>query len=205
VTLTSHSDFGLPGVTLEPGDHICAMYLGAQERQDLVNAFMGAGLAAGDKCICVLDPSDHAAIRIGLGDEVDVDGCIASQQFELMGQADTYLRKGAFSVEEMIDFWDEAVGGATSGGRYGFTRATGDTTWCLDTLDGFDEFARYEAELNRFTPKYPQAILCLYDLSLYGGGLLVELLRTHPKLLIAGMLIDNPHYLSPDESLAGRQ
>jgi hypothetical protein len=199
------TELGLPGITLEPGDHICAMYMGEQERHDIVMPFLRAGLAAGDKCICVLDPAHHPAVRDGLRESLDVDACMESEQLALLGQADSYLRKGDFSVSEMMAFWKEAVGGAMDSGQYTFTRATGDTTWCLDALDGFDDFATYESELNRFVPQYPQAILCLYDLQLYGGGVLVELLRTHPKLLIGGLLIDNPHYLSPDEYLASRQ
>jgi hypothetical protein len=35
--------------------------------------------------------------------------------------------------------------------------------------------------------------------------MLVDLLRTHPKLLIGGLVIDNPHYLSPEEFLAARR
>jgi hypothetical protein len=32
-----------------------------------------------------------------------------------------------------------------------------------------------------------------------GGSTMVDLLRTHPRLLLGGMVIDNPHYLTPDE------
>jgi hypothetical protein len=30
------------------------------------------------------------------------------------------------------------------------------------------------------------------------------MLKTHPKLLLGGMVLENPHYLSPDELLAAR-
>ena len=44
----------------------------------------------------------------------------------------------------------------------------------------------------------------LYDLDVFGGGILVDLLKTHPKLLLGGMLLENPrHALSPDEFVAG--
>ena len=32
-----------------------------------------------------------------------------------------------------------------------------------------------------------------------GSGTMADLLRTRPRLLIGGMVIDNPHYLTPDE------
>jgi hypothetical protein len=43
-----------------------------------------------------------------------------------------------------------------------------------------------------------------YDLDAFGGGILVDLMKTHPKLLLGGMLLENPHALSPDEFLAER-
>jgi hypothetical protein len=35
--------------------------------------------------------------------------------------------------------------------------------------------------------------------------MMVDLIKTHPKLLLGGLLIDNPHYLSPDEFRATRR
>jgi hypothetical protein len=42
-------------------------------------------------------------------------------------------------------------------------------------------------------------VVCLYDLREFGGGLLMELLETHPKALLRGPVFENPQYLSPDE------
>jgi hypothetical protein len=35
--------------------------------------------------------------------------------------------------------------------------------------------------------------------------MMVDLLKTHPRLLIAGMVLDNPHYLSPNEFRLARK
>ena len=32
----------------------------------------------------------------------------------------------------------------------------------------------------------------------------LEILRTHPKLLLNGLVAENPHYLSPDDHIAAR-
>jgi hypothetical protein len=53
--------------------------------------------------------------------------------------------------------------------------------------------------------KYPQMILCLYDLARLGGGMVVDLLKTHPKILLGGLVLENPHYLTPDELRALRR
>jgi hypothetical protein len=47
-------------------------------------------------------------------------------------------------------------------------------------------------------------ILCLYELDQFSGEVLVDVLKTHPKVLLGGMVLDNPYYLEPDEFLATR-
>jgi hypothetical protein len=55
--------------------------------------------------------------------------------------------------------------------------------------------------MNRYLPLYPQVILCLYDLHRFGGGIVVDLLRTHPLVLVGGMLVKNPYFATPDQLL----
>jgi hypothetical protein len=50
----------------------------------------------------------------------------------------------------------------------------------------------------------PQINMCLYDLNRCGGELILDVLKTHPKAMLGGMIIDNPYYLDPDEFLATR-
>ena len=91
------------------------------------------------------------------------------------------------------------------GDGFEFVRNSGDTSGVAGLFDDFDEFAVYESHINRLATEYPQAVLCLYDLALVGGGMMLDLLRTHPKLLLGGLLIENPHYLTPDEYLTLKQ
>jgi hypothetical protein len=49
--------------------------------------------------------------------------------------------------------------------------------------------------------RHRQSVLCLYDLGGLTGGAIVDLMRTHPKLLLAGMVLENPHYVQPEEFL----
>jgi hypothetical protein len=87
---------------------------------------------------------------------------------------------------------------------YPFVRLTAEASWWLPQLPGMDELFRYESELNRFTTRHPQAILCMYDLSQYTESIAIDLLKTHPLVLLSGMRIENPYYLTPDEFLADR-
>jgi hypothetical protein len=195
---------GVAGVRVKPGDHICAFYVGLEERDQVLLPYLREGLLAGDKVICVVDASEPSEVLASIGPDIDVDGCIASQQFELRPSSEAYLPEGLFSTGDMLEFWNASVGSALGEGGYRFARAVGEMTWALRDAPGVEELVGYESELNRFMPKYPQLILCLYDLKRFGGGIVVDMLKTHPKLLLGGMLLDNPYYLSPDEFLAVR-
>ncbi len=190
---------GLPGVTLEPGDHICAFYRGAEGRDEVLLPYLRAGLEAGDKCIAVLDQVEPDDVRESLA---GADG--GAGGVDLLRSSEVYLRDGHFSTSAMLRFWEESIGENFSAGECTFARSLGEMTWALRQLPGVEDLVDYESELNRFLPQYPQVIMCLYDLDLFDGRVVVDLLRTHPKLLLFGSLLDNPYYLEPDEFLAAR-
>jgi hypothetical protein len=197
--------FGVPGVDVASGEHLCAIFVGPAERDEVLVPFLDAGLRAGDKCICVVDGGDGEGVLGKLGDGIDVEGALSSDQLHLRTPESTYLRSGQLSTEDMIGFWESSIGGALATGRFRHARSAGEATWPLNDPDVADEMSNYESELNRFVGKYPQVILCLYDLERHGAGILLNLLTTHPKVLLGGIVLENPHYLSPDEYQASRR
>jgi hypothetical protein len=42
------------------------------------------------------------------------------------------------------------------------------------------------------------------DLGHFVGGILLDLLRTHPKFVVSGQLVENPYYLPPDRYLSSK-
>ena len=113
---------------------------------------------------------------------------------------------GTFSADAMVDFW--TVGRETAPGGEGFdaARNAADTILINDVVaDEFDEFAVYEAELNRIFGRGVHTMFVLDEVRRVGSGVMVELLRTHPKLLVGGLSLDNPHYLAPDEYVVSRR
>ncbi|MEV6844430.1 MEDS domain-containing protein [Actinoplanes sp. NPDC051411] len=177
---------GLPDPGLRPGDHACALITGPAELQATVQAFIGAGLRAGDKCLCLLD---H-------GSPTDDD--TAPCQLEVRRSTDVYLSSGAFRPAEVIDYLDQTLDSAVnSPDGYDRVRAAGDMGWAVSHPAGTDRLFDYEAEVNHLAPRYPQMLLCLYDLARFGTDVLPELLRTHPKVLVGGVLLDSPQYMRP--------
>jgi MEDS: MEthanogen/methylotroph, DcmR Sensory domain len=199
-------ELGIPGVRLSAGDHVCAFYRGLKERDEILIPYLRAGLQAGDKCVCIVDATDPTAVLAVLSDEIDdVDGFLEREQLEIRRSTDAYLRSGQFSTGEMLNFWQESVSAAVVDGPFSFTRSVGEMTWALRDVPGVEELMGYESELNRFLPQYPQVILCLYDLHRFSGEVLVDILKTHPRVLLFGRVLDNPNYLEPNEFLASRK
>jgi MEDS: MEthanogen/methylotroph, DcmR Sensory domain len=201
--MTETVELGIPGLVLDVGDHVCAFYRGADEHDEILRSYVAVGLRSGDKCICVLDDGDPDVLRAALGEAADGGGP-GDGQLDVRLSQQTYLRGGRFSTSAMLAFWDDVVGAAFEGG-YQFSRAVGEMSWALRQMPGVEELVRYEAELNSFLPRYPQVVLCLYDLDLFNGEILVDILKTHPTVLVRGMVLDNPYYLEPTEFLAARQ
>lgn len=196
---TRSVDTGLPGVSMVPGDHICAFYRGNDQRDDVLVPYLRAGLLSGEKCISVVDLVDPQWLATAVEDVPQR----AAGQLTLHRSEQTYLVGGRFRMEHMLAFWDEGTIAALDAGDYDFVRLSGEMTWALRQAPGVDQLVPYEAALNRSLPRYPRVALCMYDLERFTDGeLVLDILRTHPKVLMGGAVIDNPWYVEPDHFLA---
>jgi hypothetical protein len=196
---------GIDEIHLRPGSHVCAFYRGDGDRDRLLNPYLGAGLTAGDKCICVVD-SANTAKRLESSLTQDSPGSGPSSghcggQLDIHLPESTYLAGGEFTASDMLTFWTEGMNKAELEG-YSFCRLVGEMTWALRDAPGVEHLVGYESELNRVTSSYPVVVLCLYDLDQFGGEVVINIVKTHPQVLVRGILIENPYYVGPDEFLS---
>jgi hypothetical protein len=73
--------------------------------------------------------------------------------------------------------------------------------WALVDLPGVDDLIEYETRVNYVVPKYEDAVICAYDLTKFSASVVMEALRTHPAVIIGGLLQENPFFVSPDQLL----
>jgi hypothetical protein len=197
-------ELGIHDLQVDLGDHLCGLYAGAQERDELVIAFLEAGLRRGDKCICVVDGVEPTEIVDALGRDAHGVPPAAGKQLEVMRALDVYLRSGSFSPSEIIGAWKASISEVMYDGRFDVVRAI--ETWsCQDVVPPMRELLALESEMNRYLPLYPQVVVCLYDLDRFGGGVVVDLLKTHRRVLLGGMLLENPYCMTPDELLGTQE
>jgi DNA-binding CsgD family transcriptional regulator len=190
---------GIPGVGgVSPGTHFCALYSGPAERDRLLFPFLDEGLRHGDKCLCLIDDVEPALVRDRVLGQPGPGYARRSAQLDVERASDAYRRTGEFSVDDMTLFLAESVDAAI-GDDFELLRAAGEMSWVLPKPPGWDDLFVYESALNHLVDEVPAILMCLYDLQKFGADMLVEVLRTHPKVLLDSTVIDNPHYVDPIE------
>lgn len=188
-------------IGLVRGDHVCGFYYGEEERDALLLPFLREGLVTGDKCVVVIDSTrpDEVIARIG-----GTPDAVTSGQLEFYHSDETYLRTGTFEPDLMISFWEERADRIHRDGAFTFVRLVGEMSWLERVPPARGSVVRYESWADEFASRYAQTVLCMYDLRRLGSGVLMDLLRTHSKLLLGGLVLENPHHISADEFDAAR-
>jgi hypothetical protein len=201
--MTAEDRHEVLGLQLSVGDHICGFYRKPAERDDILIPFLVDGLRAGDKCTCVVDSCTPDDVLASMSRHIEVDPYVSLCQLEVLDSYATYLADGGFLPVRMLEFWAGQARQSPLGGT-GMARNIGDMSWAHRSQGAVTELIGYESELNRIMANVPQVNLCLYDLTRCTGDLIMDVLKTHPKALLGGMVIGNPYYLEPDEFLASR-
>ena len=190
---------GIPKVgPVSPGTHFCALYSGPAERDRLLFPFLEEGLRQGDKCLCLIDDVEPALVRDRAVGQPGPGYFRRSGQLDVKRASDAYLRSGKFSVDDMMSFLSDSVDSAIRD-DFDLLRAVGEMSWVLPGPPGRDDLFVYESALNDAIQKMPAILMCLYDLQKFGAEMLVEVLRTHPKVLLDRTVIDSPNYTYPTE------
>jgi len=181
--------------------HVCAFFHSREEEYRVLLPFIKAGFECGDRAFHVVDPrlrEEHLR-RLTAGG-IDVAGSKPSGQLKLCGWHEAHVQGGRFDKNRMLTFLEEAL---EDGTRQGFrlSRSIGHMEWALEGLPGVEDLVEYEARLNYMLPRFKDPVICVYDLNKFGGAIVVDILRTHPMVIIGGTLQENPFYVPPDRFL----
>jgi hypothetical protein len=52
--------------------------------------------------------------------------------------------------------------------------------------------------VNDVWSRHEDAVICVYDLAKFGGDTVIDIMRTHPMVIIGGILLSNPFYVPPE-------
>jgi MEDS: MEthanogen/methylotroph, DcmR Sensory domain len=182
--------------------HICAFFNSVDEQHRVLRPFIKDGFAEGDKAFHYVDPEQREEHLRWLAEAgVNVTEAMSTGQLEVYPWQDSTLGGGHFDVETWLSTFEEVLQSGPAAG-YGQTRFFGHMEWALTGLPGTEDLMEYETRVNYVIPKYEDTVVCTYDLTKFGASAAMDALRTHPVVIIGGLLQENPFYVSPDELLS---
>ena len=185
-----------------PNRHICAFFNGVDEHYRVLESFIKEGFDNGEKAFHLVDPErreDHLRRLAEAG--IDVDAATASGQLEVHPWEDGPLHGEHFDQDTWVAGFEEVLQSGPASG-YARTRYVAQMEWALVDMPGIEDMLEWETRVNYVVPKYEHPVMCSYDLSKFGASTVMYALRTHPLVIIGGLLQENPFYVDPDQLLA---
>jgi hypothetical protein len=73
--------------------------------------------------------------------------------------------------------------------------------WALVDKQGVEDLLEYESRVNYVVPKYNNIVICAYDLSKFSASVAIDAMRTHPVLIVGGLVHENPFFVPPEQFL----
>ena len=188
------------GESPSEGMHICAFFRTSAERYRVLMPFIREGMEQGDRAFHIVNPSlrgEHVQRIAEVG--VDTTRAEVEGQLEIIGWDEAYLRGGRFSQTAMLSLLPVLLNkGRTRG--FPITRFIADVAWVLNE-GAVDSILEYECRVNLALPKAGDIVICAYDLDTVDAAMVIAAMRTHPIVLIGGIVQHNPFYVPPDELL----
>lgn len=181
--------------------HICAFFNSFDEQHRVLRPFVMDGFDRGDKIYHYVDPERWDEQLRWLAEAgIDVRDAMGTGQLEVRPWQDSTLRGDRFDLDTWLASFEQVLQSGPAAG-YAMTRVLGHMEWALVDLPGVDDLIEYEVRVNYLIPKYEDVVICTYDLAKFGASVVMDALRTHPVVIIGGLLQENPFFVSPDQLL----
>ncbi len=191
----------LAGSVLTHSCHVCAFFHSEEEKYKVLMPFIKEGFEQGDRAFHIVDPKGRAEHLKRLEREgIDTAAAEADGRLEVLHWQETYIKDGRFDQHRMTETLMQALApGNAPPGK--ISRNIASMEWALEDLPGVHDIVEYEARLNQVLPPHHDPVICTYDLSQFDASAVIDIMRTHPMVIIGGILQENPFYVPPEEMI----
>jgi hypothetical protein len=191
----------LAGSVLDRSRHVCAFFHDKEEEYRVLLPFIKEGFDQGDRAFHMVDPRhrpEHLRRLQAAG--IDVAEAERKGQLEVRRWEDAQFRDGRFDQNRMLALIEEALAEGKAQG-FPLTRVLANMEWALEDRPGVEDLLEFETRVNYLAPRYHDALCCTYYLPRFRADVVMTILRTHPMVIIGGVLQQNPFFVPPDELL----
>lgn len=199
---TAVKPISFAGSELGETRHVCAFFNSNDEAYRLLLPFIKDGFACGDKAIHVVNPGrHHGHLQRLIAAGIDPTAAQQSGQFELLTNTEAYLRDGCFDQDRMLETFEQLASGNAKGG-FPLSRIVCHMDWAADGQSHIEDLIEFESRINDVWRHHDDAVICIYDLAKFGRSTVIHMMRTHPMIVIGGILQQNPFFVPPEEFLS---
>lgn len=192
----------LCGRILSNATHICAFFDTEKQEYDCLVPYFSEGLMQGEQVVTIRDAAECNRHTDELRKRMPgaVDPAIRANQLRVVASEETYLTGGCFEAERMYSML-ETVLGESEAGPFSRVRTCGDMNWALRDMPGTDELMEYESRVNKLTTEHDCTLMCVYDVNKFSGRAVMDVLATHPMVVMGDRIYENPYYVEPRDFL----
>jgi hypothetical protein len=191
----------LAGSELTDVRHVCALFNSDEEEYRVLLPFIQDGFQCGDKAVHVVNPeqqADHLHRLSSAG--IDTEALQQSGQLEIRRNTNTYLHEGHFDPDRMLEAFRQLVNKNTDAG-FPASRLVCRMDWAAEGRTHVDNLVEFESRANDLWRCCDDAVICTYHLGQFSGDAVMDIVRTHPYVIIGGILRQNPFYVAPEQFL----
>jgi hypothetical protein len=181
--------------------HVCAFFNSAEEEYRVLLPFIKDGFELGHKAVHVVNPNqhhDHLQRLVAAG--IDPAAAQKTEQLQIRIDTEVYLPDGHFDQDRMIEVFEQLASG-NANGAFPLSRICCRMDWAVEDRSRVDDVIEFEARVNEVWNHHDDAVICTYHLGQFGGDAVIDIMRTHPMVIIGGVLQQNPFFVPPDEFL----
>jgi hypothetical protein len=188
--------------------HIGAFFASEADKYQILAPFCAEGVSHGERAFHIVNGAErqmHAARFAEAG--LDLEDAAWQRCSEVVAWDEMYLAAGRFDQQAMLERFQRVLAESAEAG-FRATRLVANMEWALERMPGVDDLAEYESRVNYIDPLFPNVIVCAYDVRNFNAGVIVDVMRAHPAIVVGGSLFENQFYVQPDEligELTGRR
>src|SRR5271156_4733805 len=192
----------LAGVNLAGQNHVCAFFNTMDDEHRVLRSFYKDGFDRGEKATHIVDSENREAYLQRLTDSgMNVEELMDTGRLEVVPWTDAYVRDHRFDQDAMLASVEKLIQSGTAAG-YPLTRLVGHhMDWLFLDKPATYNLVEYEARLNNVLSKYNDPVICNYNPSKFGANVAMDIMRTHPLVIIGGLLRENPFFVPPEQFL----
>ncbi|WP_434729587.1 MEDS domain-containing protein [Rhizobium binae] len=190
------------GVSLSRHRHICAFFNGSDDAFQVLGPFIRDGFFCDHRAIHLVGADKREAHITRLRCEgIDTEASQITGQLEIRTTVDAYLKDGQFDQDRMVEEFSALASGNING-NFPLSRIVCDMDWAANNRGHLRDLIEFESRINDLWNQHDDVVICVYDLTKFGGDTIMDIMRTHPAVVISGVLRENPFYIPPAQFLA---